>query len=491
MFGFPDVRLLLKSLFNSPFGLGEGYEKSRITSVRGYMFGIAIATNAATVFCLVAAGTGHPSLLFFRANNAITCFLTVAYVLASSRTLECIRRNHDAAVLLVLFHFISYQSLTLGRANTILSWLSTYDSESADMQSGDEAYSMLFNTFVLGICGYFHLLSLRAFFVLAVFAPITWILQVVFLGSHETFNYLLRLGFIYVSLCFLSFLRVRVTLHQLEAEFLRHLSEWSEVLSILQQASVPIALVRSAGVGPPASRRASHRVNTAELRGTSSGDASRTARTEAVAGHAANDYGLVSLSSLADDSVTVGEEIETSILQIELWNDALTELCQGRNETGTLVEKLPCFRPEDQAALMHAVRQALSVRREHTRRLLLPLYAAAAVTFLQLDVFPLSMGSLKAIIIGSDVTEFVQQHQSLLHRVDGFSPLLESLPEISENSGDFVERRPSRSASGVAQSVDQFGAVLLARFSEAAARFSEDAEMEGVFGSSQLSMTPP
>jgi len=351
----PDVELVPD--------LREGYLQSKREWEARNLKIVVIVTYLVAGYYSFASGFQTASHWFVRINNYMTVSsVTVVFVLRAglrdNAFPSCMRSPLEWVEKAFLFgglaHYAIILAMTWERVDTLL-LLSNEDLVVANVGLG-EPYIVMWNLLAISACAHLHILSTTGLLLFSIFSPLQWALQCCVLGTKLEGDTLLQVLGVYIAFCVMGFLGGRRNNLDHLTSYIRLHTERGQVMQIFRQASVPIFSV---------GRRQ---------------DGARE-------------------------------------VQVELWNAALEELTQSSVPYGTPLRSVACLRSSTASVLLSAIERALGEGAGRTKRKLVPLISAAGVVWMQADVWPVNSDGTKAIIIGSDVTEFVARHQSLLHFV--------------------------------------------------------------------------
>lgn len=342
---------------------------------------------ALVVFFLVRPG-GWTSAAdrFSRVNNIGTLFELFVLYLGVRLKINCILKHVELILFLSMIHALSYLSMSGCRTAKLYSFFQV--TIPCD-ESEEEAYYIIMCLIAIFLCGQAHIMPLSHFFIINLFAVLSWVVQISLLDCRRTTTIAIRLGLAYCALCCSAYLGMQQSVQLWKSEFVRRDGELASIMRTLQHASMPIAVIAPV-------------------------------ETEAA-----------TLDSNAGTQLTV-----------TLWSDGFEELTSVTipAQRQMFLEELSCFRMRELHCLEHAIRRALSNERESSKQVILPAVAPHGVVWLQIDVWPLVLSDvLKVIIMGSNVTEWVERHSSLLRVVnDEHEQFTNERERIPDNIHAFV-----------------------------------------------------
>jgi len=331
-----------------------------------------------TLFYFIVSGYVEPTHIFFRASNCICVLLVICCSLLirmKNFSKDCrIRVCFDitSALALLLYSFTSL--LTYERCYSLLSAFVTLSSANSlhSVTGFSEGHGMLLTIMGVLVMANFRVATGMTFVVISLAGPIIWVLQIGILGTALDTTSMIKLMGTYAFLSMLLCHFVfRMDNERLD-EFVRLHSERSEMIHIMRHAAVPIFF-----------------------------------------------------TSL---------EKTTGQVRIQMWNNILADMTHKIAE-GTLLRDVTCMHPAQAENLAKAVKRTLSKPEDRAQRMLLQLFGGAGHVWLQIDAWPVQHMGLKAIVIGSDVTEFVDRHRSLLWHVPEESVVRDEkyVPHTSSN----------------------------------------------------------
>lgn len=345
---------------------------------------------------------------FWRFNSIASAVAAVTWMIV----LRCCPKHlkfSDQLSLLWALHFIWYQSMTHNRVVSMFQYSDDTHRPcwEPEQDVNNEEKAVLWQLVAVIGSTNLRVMSPSHATVLSILAPIIWSLQAIVLGSVYSPNGLFRILILYCVSSALALVGARHADTQLRYRFLETLrlkSERSVVHNIMQHVSVPIAIVSP---------------------GFKDGSSSKK---------------------------NAGDQL---VQRVALWNDTLAEITSLKVLDGSLLSDITPLK--NGKALEDALWRALDPEGpETTRKLLLPIIKGSTITWLQVDVWPMQVDAQEqnvtpqAMIIGSDVTEFVSKNQSLLHVVGDKDDNLERMLQdavgekvLSElEDGSFLSRDP-------------------------------------------------
>jgi len=318
---------------------------------RSYRFFLPFIVLPMGLFQVVASWSG--CALFYRCCDATTLIHFFGSWLTSLRDPTL----HDVAWTFGISKFVFHSTLSYSRFGRL-----TGMDCSAYAADDDEAYSLLLCTLGITVLCWSIRLSPRANMVIFVTMVLQWVVQLLALGSHQDFYYVVKLTLIWFGIVSFLFLGSITFDNAQRTEFKLHRrfkEQERELWSILQKASVPVAV----------------------FSGTSREDTSKD-------------------------------------ISVVFWNDALLDMCSTVVQEGTKVDDVVPLGTEAMDPLKEAIRAAIDpAKQQKVRQLLVPIIGPKGATWLSLDVAPVvrdGSSQFQAMVIGSDVSAFVSQHKSLL-----------------------------------------------------------------------------
>jgi len=236
--------------------------------------------------------------------------------------------------------------------------------------------------------------SQEAMLFVCVVCPAVYLLLLLRFGSHQATDYVARAYFIFTIFFFCVFQGSRHYENERRRKFLeitRHESNWTDLWNILKNAAVPVAV-----------------------------------------------FG-------GEDKVVGGETtFESTKLCVNFWNESFQMYTEQKVDPGTAYNDVLSLAHESASQLKDAVLRAIDpARRQTTKQMLTCLVTPKGPVWFQLDIWPVTTAGCgpQAMVIGSDVSEFVSAHQSFLRRVQSEkdeSPEAESVAEQEQDQGLFA-----------------------------------------------------
>jgi len=212
--------------------------------------------------------------------------------------------------------------------------------------------------------------SQEAMFFIALICPAIYLLVILVFGTHQASHYIARVYSVFLIVIFCVYQGSRR--HEKERrrhfrDITDHQTSWSDLWHAMQHASVPVAV-----------------------------------------------FG-------ATDNVVAGAvALDSAHISIKIWNDAFQMYTEQKVVPGTPFNDVVTIAHESASELKDAVREAIDpALRKTTKKMLTQLVTPNGPAWLQLDIWPVTTASagFQAMVIGSDVSEFVIAHQSLLQRI--------------------------------------------------------------------------
>eukprot|EP00929_Paragymnodinium_shiwhaense_P000427 TRINITY_DN100678_c0_g1_i1.p1 TRINITY_DN100678_c0_g1~~TRINITY_DN100678_c0_g1_i1.p1 ORF type:complete len:686 (-),score=119.13 TRINITY_DN100678_c0_g1_i1:214-2271(-) len=376
----------------------EQLRKRRFESVTPYMRLCLPVGTCLTVFFIFSAGANAVDEIFWRLNNGVSLGLLCVWWLLHRVHRTFLEKIHDSLVLVFVLHYISMQSVTSERIERLLD-VELSHGENIVLYN-NEPYCILWSLLAMLATASIHLMSDRNLLVMAIFGPCVWLLQALTLGSAYAVVDLLKLFLMYCTLSLFLWVAAR----RREAEYEKEMVRQSELLDIINNASVPIAVVGTTDAYGKGNKKIRSRPLRRFLRSS--------------AGDADSESSSSECTQQQPKQPQPGVEPDWSeLLQLELWNTAMEEATLTKVTAGTILEEVPCLKTSEQMSLLANALWLALQKKVRTERMLLPFASTAGTVWLQLDICHVSLDGPKAIVIGSDVTQFVEEHYSLLQPV--------------------------------------------------------------------------
>jgi len=225
----------------------------------------------------------------------------------------------------------------------------------------DESYVLL--TTVVGITLFSRFIRLSSYANIFMWSAVMmqWICQVVLIGTHQDAEYIARVSILFIVILIMLFQGGVSADKALRKQFdqnVRFQEQEQELWKILKKASVPIAV-----------------------------------------------FGCRNGKEAIDD------------IRVVFWNDTLAAMSTTQVSEGTSINDVSLSQ-EALEQLQKAIRAAINPLEQATaRQLIVPIFGTKSTTWLSLDVWPVAregLPTLQAMVLGSDVSDFVNQHKSLL-----------------------------------------------------------------------------
>jgi len=212
--------------------------------------------------------------------------------------------------------------------------------------------------------------SQEAMLFICIVCPIIYLLLIFLFGSHQASDYVAQAYIIFGIFIFCVYHGSRHYENERRRKFLEiagHQSNWTDLWHILKNAAVPVAVF---GVG---------------------------------------------------DEVVGGETtFEPTKLCVNFWNESFRMYTEQKVDPGTAYDDVLTLVHESASQFKDAVLRAIEpALRQTTKQMLTCLLTPKGPVYFQLDIWPVTTdaGGPQAMVIGSDISEFVSAHQSLLRRV--------------------------------------------------------------------------
>eukprot|EP00929_Paragymnodinium_shiwhaense_P068647 TRINITY_DN34564_c0_g1_i1.p1 TRINITY_DN34564_c0_g1~~TRINITY_DN34564_c0_g1_i1.p1 ORF type:complete len:876 (+),score=139.28 TRINITY_DN34564_c0_g1_i1:126-2753(+) len=335
---------------------------------------------------------------FYRLRDVL-CLVETLLAMWILRSRQLSMRAFDMFVSCALLHFLCHSMFTKRRASLFLG--ASCDSSEPD----DETFVLFFASAGLqavASCTYLPGVSLL---VIEGVAVSIYLLQVMLAGSTQRSSDLLQCLFFHLVCCVAAFGNALQQDSELQRRFLVS-AGCDTAWDFLRHTSVPVALVRAAKQKEP------------------------------TAPHL--EKGQAGSAESMD-----GEQ--PAPLCVNLWNNGMAMLTACNVSAGTLIDEIAALKSEFKPHLQAAIERALDrVTPRITKQLLLPFVGASGTVWLQLDIIPvIAPGGTtrEALVIGSDVSEFVNSHTALLHEAYGrFCTEKDQADEVLGHRGSEAER---------------------------------------------------
>mmetsp|Transcript_46816 Transcript_46816/g.102298 ORF Transcript_46816/g.102298 Transcript_46816/m.102298 type:complete len:716 (+) Transcript_46816:61-2208(+) len=298
--------------------------------------------------------------LYFRVNSCLSCFLVgVCLYLGMMKSFISnwrIRFGFDLLSTITLLHYTFNALLTFDRCHNMISrFISSPIEEYHDSSEGDsEGHGMILSMVGVLLMAYFRINLAPCVVLISISGPVFWSFQVLTLGTVFDTRTTIEVSSSYILLSSILLRFVLRAYKERLDELMRLHSERSEMLHVMKHAAVPVFF-----------------------------------------------------ASLDET---------TKKIRIDMWNTALSEMTTQVAE-GSLLEDVPCIHPMQVEVLAKSLRQAFSKHTDnadHTQRMLLQMTGRKGHVWLQVDLWFVQQSGLKALVIGSDITDFVDTHHSLL-----------------------------------------------------------------------------
>jgi len=336
-------------------------EHRRAANVKGLRFAAPLLLVSTIAFNFVSSW--EECSLFYRLGilvSAITALIGFMCLMVKSIPLWV----SDSTIAVATFMYAAHSFFTYFRLGAMLG-TDCGNSDYDDEMEGPFSVSIV-------IHAWSHLLqpSQESMRFIALLCPAVYVLLILTFGTHQAAQRMGRAYFNFLIFIFCVFegsYRYEKERRRKFLDITGHQTSWSNLWHALQHASVPVAV-----------------------------------------------FG-------AGDNTVAGEAgLESTQLSVQFWNDAFYEYTEQQVVPDTPFNDVVTLAHESASELKDAVLQAIDpALRKTTKQMLTQLVTPKGPVWLQLDIWPVTTASagFQAMVIGSDVSEFITAHQSLLQKV--------------------------------------------------------------------------
>eukprot|EP00931_Biecheleriopsis_adriatica_P113846 TRINITY_DN8908_c0_g1_i1.p1 TRINITY_DN8908_c0_g1~~TRINITY_DN8908_c0_g1_i1.p1 ORF type:complete len:523 (+),score=62.95 TRINITY_DN8908_c0_g1_i1:71-1639(+) len=157
-------------------------EADRRRRARKHVLGASMVAVLFIIYALAFFDPSNPLRIPFRVNNSITLAALLAAYAICALSERC-ERHQDLFLLLIGVHFVTYNSISLGRLKALTSPMFDHHKHDISDEIADEFDNILISYLAVALGCHLQMLGTKCSFVLCMFAPTIWIVQAMTLGS--------------------------------------------------------------------------------------------------------------------------------------------------------------------------------------------------------------------------------------------------------------------------------------------------------------------